>query len=58
MDKFRQKKVLFLQVSEQVLNKISIPFLCALWVRDVQEAAEVSGWHTTILIYSFLYRTK
>lgn len=55
MDEFGQKKMLLLlQVSERVLNKIRIPFLCALWVRNVQEVAEVSGWHTTIPIYSFL----
>lgn len=54
-DQVRQKgTLLLLQASQRVLNTMRIAFLRAFWVRDVQEAAEASGWHTAIPIYAFL----
>lgn len=46
--------VLLLQVSERVLNRMWTASLPMLWVHNVQEAANVSNWHTTIPTYSLI----
>lgn len=59
MDDFRQKKILLLlQVSEHVLNKISIPSLCVHWVHHAQEAGEVSGWQKPSWVTSLTDQSK